>query len=140
MFTLTINAYWVYGYSTSELGEYKYDRPQGTSEFHSLGGVYPSSYMMSVELSNRLFFYQKDIPYHVYEDYTNKEVPRVEVLKNKGVVGFKIKASIDDLNRLPDKEILDSFNLKLKELLIRAGCKNLPEPQLFFLVSTEEDH
>lgn len=82
--------------------------------------------MMGIELYKQILKIQDNISY-------NEE--HIEFFQeSETLLGFKIQAH-EGINYYPSQEILDRLKTKLKDRFSELGFDNLPEPEMFFVMS-----
>jgi len=128
--SITINAYWLYGYISYEIGQNRLDEDKKSRFYWRDGKVYDSAWLACSDLSREL--------YKLQPDYSQ---PRLfaGTIGGEQVVGYKIDADIDRLNFQPDADTLAAFKAKMQKMLTDLGFKDLPEPKLFFSVDCNDE-
>lgn len=125
---INIDAFWVYGFRVSELGEYKYNAETKTSYFLLAGKEYPSEYMA-------LSAFRKPIP---WRDYDAVERVKTGTPGNEPMVYCTVPAHTNSLNSLPGQDVLDKCKAELLLVLEKLGVEK-KEPTLYFSVDVNLD-
>lgn len=126
---IELDAYWVYGYRLSELGEYRYDEWKKASTFWFAGQEYASTFMSTLDLRKLLPQYRYDDPHRVILGRAGSE----------DMLYCRVEAGFDNLNPVPRPDELLPLHEQLVCALHLLGHEGGVEPTLYFVAEVKDN-